>query len=436
MRKIFFLFPLACSLAISAHAQSFQTQVSGEESFVPLLHPCRALDTRSNETDAWAAGPSLLAGETRSVYFGAFAPNYQCNFTYPQNNQSIPLVAYSMHVTVLPLAGRPLGYLSVFPSGTMRPPTSVINSDGRVKSTAVIVPAGTDFFKSVSFYASDATDLIVDIDGLFIAGPPTNYAYGFVPTVPCTVSTLKENPGVNVVTLASNLSTSSNFNPCDLPASAAAFATNLTINAAPLSIPTGNYAAAWSITDGEVPKTSTLNQSYIPVSSTALLSGYQPSGIYAYYFDPSASVTLRTDVSGYFLANAGGSFRLLTPGCRAYDSRGEGGGPIVGFRQIGLSAGGCNLNDTLAFANAQGLILNITAIPSGKLTGISLFPGPVISPASTPSLLSSADGSIVSNLALVKTQGGNFALNVQGAPSDVIVDVVGVVTASVGVTTN
>jgi len=51
-------------------------------------------------------------------------------------------VAYSLNVTVVPSG--PLGYLTLWPSGETQPLVSTLNSDGRVKADAAIVPAGTN----------------------------------------------------------------------------------------------------------------------------------------------------------------------------------------------------------------------------------------------------------------------------------------------------
>ncbi len=95
--------------------------------FVPVT-PCRIVDTR-NANGAFG-GPELAAGSTR-------------NFNIPGGGCGIPItaVAYSLNVTVVP-AG-PLGYLTVWPQGGSKPIVSTLNSDGRIKANAAIVPAGT-----------------------------------------------------------------------------------------------------------------------------------------------------------------------------------------------------------------------------------------------------------------------------------------------------
>jgi hypothetical protein len=84
----------------------------------------------------------------------------------PQSACNIPTTAwgYSLNVTVVP--HNTLSYLTVFPFGNPQPYVSTMNSDGRIKANAAIVPAG--FSGGVSFYATDDTDLVVDINGYFL----------------------------------------------------------------------------------------------------------------------------------------------------------------------------------------------------------------------------------------------------------------------------
>lgn len=80
---------------------------------------------------------------------------------------SIPswATAVVMNVTVLPKNGF-LGFLEVWASGTAQPPVSNINAyDGQVKSNMVIAQTGTN--GHVTFFASDATNVVADVVGYF-----------------------------------------------------------------------------------------------------------------------------------------------------------------------------------------------------------------------------------------------------------------------------
>jgi hypothetical protein len=123
---------------------------SGALSFHPMT-PCRVADTR-NAAGPFG-GPTLGAGATRS-------------FAIPNSGCYVPTTAaaYSVNVTVVPRGS--LGYITLWPAGGTQPLVSTLNSwDGSVVANAAIVPAGTG--GAISVFASDQTDVIVDINGYF-----------------------------------------------------------------------------------------------------------------------------------------------------------------------------------------------------------------------------------------------------------------------------
>ncbi len=157
----------ACQVTMT-QAQTVNAIFSEPLQFV-AVPPCRLVDTRGPNGDF--GGPPLQGGAQRS-------------FTIPQGPCGIPASAqaYSLNITVAPLG--PLHYLTVWPAGENQPVVSTMNSpDGRVKANAAIVPAGTD--GAISFYVTNNTNLIVDIDGYFeTAGNGTSQ---FFPLPPCRV---------------------------------------------------------------------------------------------------------------------------------------------------------------------------------------------------------------------------------------------------------
>ncbi len=149
---------LASLFAVSA--------VFGQANFVPIA-PCRLINTRL--PNGPFGGPFLAANSTRS-------------FTVPNGGCSIPsnAVAYSLNITVVPPGT--LVYLTVWPQGQSQPVVSSLNSDGRSKAVAAIIPAGAS--GGISVYASDATNLVIDINGYF-AAPGTSGPLAFYPMAPC-----------------------------------------------------------------------------------------------------------------------------------------------------------------------------------------------------------------------------------------------------------
>ena len=141
----------------------------GAQRFAPIT-PCRIVDTRT--PNGSFGGPAIAGGATREFVI----PNSVCGI--PSN-----VASYSMNVAVIPHGT--LGFLTLWPSGQPKPLVATLNSiDGRVKSNAAIVPAGSN--GAVSVFATDTTDLILDINGYFVAG---NFpgALAFYPLTPCRV---------------------------------------------------------------------------------------------------------------------------------------------------------------------------------------------------------------------------------------------------------
>ena len=158
------------SKLISAPTSSFGTETLV---FVAMT-PCRVIDTRSIfGFPAPFGAPSLVGGATRS---------------FPMQTSTLcgipsTAAAYSLNVTVTPTGGVNLGFLTVWPVGSTQPNASTINNPNGLfaLANAVIVPAGNDSAGSLDVYASNATDLIVDINGYFasVTNPTTfNTAIG------------------------------------------------------------------------------------------------------------------------------------------------------------------------------------------------------------------------------------------------------------------
>jgi hypothetical protein len=103
----------------------------------------------------------------------AIPGNSSRSFVIPSSSCNIPssASAYSLNVTVVPHSGY-LGYLSVWPTGALQPVVSTLNdvSNSPVLANAAIVGAGVN--GAISFYATETTDLVVDINGYFVA--PSN----------------------------------------------------------------------------------------------------------------------------------------------------------------------------------------------------------------------------------------------------------------------
>lgn len=122
------------------------------------VNPCRVMDTRAGQGKTGAFGPPTpAAGSVRNV-------------PVPESGCGVPsgAQAYSLNVTVVPKGS--LGYLTIWPAGQPQPHVSTLNSfEGSVVANAAIVPAG--LHGSVNVFVTDATDVIIDINGFFWAKP-------------------------------------------------------------------------------------------------------------------------------------------------------------------------------------------------------------------------------------------------------------------------
>jgi len=124
-------------------------------SFV-AISPCRAVDTRLSNLGDFGA-PSLLAGAKRDFAIWS-SPNCP---GIPSTVQ-----AYALNVTVVPSEGQ-LSYLTVWPAGAERPVVSTLNSPkGEILANGATITAGQN--GAISIYATDMTDIVIDVNGYYI----------------------------------------------------------------------------------------------------------------------------------------------------------------------------------------------------------------------------------------------------------------------------
>lgn len=133
---------------------ALQLQAQSPQSFTPVT-PCRVVDTRGTQPGALAGG--FIAGNsTRTL---AIPTNTNCSV--PSN-----VTAYSFNVTVVP-RGSVMKWVTLFPTGSPKPDASTLNSyTGLILANAAIVPAGSN--GSIDAFATDDTDLILDVNGYFL----------------------------------------------------------------------------------------------------------------------------------------------------------------------------------------------------------------------------------------------------------------------------
>ena len=370
------------------------TDTSQGLQFMPVI-PCRVVDTR------WPTGPfggpEMAAGISRE-------------FDIPQSACGIPstAVAYSLNVTVVPDGF--LSYLTLWPTGETQPYVSTLNSDGRVKANAAITPAGAN--GGVSIFVSNATNVILDIDGYFVPAG-TASALAFYPLTPCRVADTRQatDPlGGPSIAGGSSRSFPVQSSNCDIPSTAKAYSLNVT--AVPHT--TLGYLTAWATGETQ-PYVSTLNSSTGAVVANAAIVPAAANGEVSIFVSDDADVIL--DVNGYFAPpGIGGlSFYPTTP-CRVIDTR-QGVTPFPGPINVNVEGSSC-----APPASAEAYALNATIVPSGSFPYLTLWPAGGDAP--WVSTLNAYDGAITSNMAIVPTDVGIIDASSPG-PGNLILDLSG-----------
>ena len=351
--------------------------------FVPLT-PCRLVDTR-------ITGNPIQGGTAQN-----FAVQGACNV--PPS-----AAAYSLNVTVVP-HGR-LGYLTIWPAGQDRPHVSTLNSfDGRIKANAAIVGAGSSGGGAVSVYATETTDLVLDIDGYFAPSNPSTLA--FYPVTPCRIADSRGGQilqgGQEADFTVSGL--------CNIPAIAQGYSLNVT------AIPPGplGYLTVWPAGQNR-PKASTLNAPTGTIVANAAIVEAGANGKVAVF--PSDNSNLVLDINGYYapVASAPGGLSLYTlEPCRILDTR-LANGVFSGTLPVDAVQSPCGLPGT-----AGSLVLNATVLPQPTLGYLKLWPNG--QPRPVASTLNAVDGAVTSNMAVTPISNG-FVDAFASDPTQLLLDV-------------
>jgi hypothetical protein len=368
--------------ASATHSTTATLNVTPETlQFVPVT-PCRVADTR-NATGPFG-GPELAGNSIRA-------------FAVRNSGCSIPsgALAYSVNATVVPDGS--LGYLTLWPYGSSQPLVSTLNSDGRIKANAAIVPAGSDAGGSINVYVTDATQFILDIDGYFVSSGSSDSALQFYTLTPCRIADTRTangplgGPYIGGGTARSFPAATA----CNIPASASAYSLNLT------AVPHGplSYITAWP--QGQsMPLASVLNAptGTIVANAAIIPAGSQGGGISVYASDDTDIII---DIDGYFAPPGPGGLSLypVAP-YRVLDTR-NGSGAFSGTTVVNVTGSPGNVNPA-----AQAYVFNATVVPSGALSYLTLWPDGQSQPL--VSTLNALDAAITSNMAIVATVNGKM----------------------------
>lgn len=248
--------------------------------FYPLP-PCRVADTRNPPGDL--GGPFLTGRVPRNF---PVMEATSCNI--PAGAQ-----AYSLNFTAVPHGS--LGYLTVWQTGQNRPLASTLNAlTGAITANAAVIPAGTG--GEISTYASNDTDLVIDINGYFAPtglNGPGQIGLSLYPTVPCRVLDTRPPNGNGPFSGTLNPPVDVLDSPCGVSTQAQGYAMNATV------VPVGSlgYLTLWP--DGLTrPVVSTLNAlDGTTTSNMALVPAGNLGAVDAF---ASGTTNLILDISGFF----------------------------------------------------------------------------------------------------------------------------------------
>jgi hypothetical protein len=286
--------------------------------FYPVS-PCRLVDTRGipagfNGIDPFA-GPSIPAEGTMTIPVQSAAE--AATNTTPAPCGVIPSTAqaYSFNLTVVPVGGGPVDYVSLWPAGSARPFVATLNDpEGLIAAGAAIVPTGTPS-GGVSVFNSGpaATDVVIDMNGYF--APPAASLL-FYPVLCRLVDTRGLAAGFNgidpfagpsipaggTMTIPVQSAAEAVANtapaPCGvIPSTAQAYSINLTV--VPHAGGAVNYVSVWPAGSHQ-PFVSTLDdpQGLIVSNAAIVPAGASSGGISVYNAGPSAADVV-IDMNGY-----------------------------------------------------------------------------------------------------------------------------------------
>ena len=361
--------------------------------FVPVT-PCRLVDTRK------------VSGGSGPIQGGMFEFfNLPQAATQGKNCPTLSLssaAAYSLNVTVVPQG--PLGYLTVWPAGRNRSNVSTLNSgDGRVKANAAIIPAGAS--QAISVFASNTTDVVIDIDGYF--APASSQTLQFDTLPPCRVADTRKSSfpsGLGMPHLAGGVARDFpvlNATTCNIPNTAVAYSLNFTAVPYPSpGYPLG-YLEVWPTGNAPAKPVSTLNN---PKGTVVANAALVPAGTVGEITALASDNTdLVIDIDGYFAEPGGQNALSLYPvvPCRVLDTR-KGNGLFIHELTVNVVGSPCAPPST-----AQAYVFNATVVPPGSLGYLTLWPDCAGCNQPLVSTLNALDGAITSNMAIVPNSDGS-----------------------------
>jgi hypothetical protein len=340
------------------------TEVAVPPSGFVGVAPKRILDTRTAPVPSgWPSGQKLSAGGTIDVTVAG------------ANGVPADATALVLNVTSTQATSE-LGYVSVWPTGQLPPPTSALNlQPGANVANSVTVAPGVDG-KVTLFTNAGATHLIIDVLGYYV---PTG-GDGFTAPTPWRVLDTRTGPvpapWVAGQKLAGGQTLALPLAGVSVPADASAVVVNITSTEATSDLA---YVTAWPAGQPR-PTASNVNlQPQYNVSNLAFVE-LGVGGAIDLYTNAGAT-HLVVDVVGYFRPTEGDGFLPLNP-ARLFDSRS--GAPLDS-----VTPAFALVADTQGIpSDARSVVLNATSTQASSNGGyLTLVGKGEVIPKPTPSNL-------------------------------------------------
>ncbi|MGD0908857.1 MAG: hypothetical protein ABSA96_14840, partial [Candidatus Acidiferrales bacterium] len=242
--------------------------------FFPVI-PCRLVDTRN--ANGQLGGPSLAGNTSRT-------------FPLLTSTCNLPPAAhaYSLNLTAVPKG--PLGFLTAFPTGQAQPGTANLSATtGTVTANAAIIPAGTN--GAIDVFASNNTDLVIDVDGYF--APSGLGGLSLYTVAPCRVlDTRQVSNAPSAQPFSGELDEALPASACGVPGAAKAYVLNSTV------VPPGplGFLTLW-LTGTAQPLAATLSATDQTVTSNMAIVPASNGAISAFASNPTQLIL---DMFGFF----------------------------------------------------------------------------------------------------------------------------------------
>jgi hypothetical protein len=328
------------------------------------------------------------------------------------------VTAVAMNVTVTqPTAD---GYLTLYASGSARPPTANLNfTPGKTVPNLVVVQVGANG-KVSAFNSAGGTHVIFDVAGWYSDAPAGN-AGRYQALLPARIGDSRDGTG-GAVALGPGAS-------LDLQVSGRGGVPASGVSAAVLDAAVTNTAGTSYLTvfpTGEVrPLAANLNVGTGETVANRVMAKLGSGGKVT-IFNNSGSTDVVVDVSGYYTdasaSGATGAFTATTP-FRALDTRvGIGGisGPLPAGSTVDVQLTG---QGGVPTTGVSAVVLNATVVGPAGPGFLTVFPAGTSRPLASD--LNFAAGEIRPNLVVVKVGTGGKVSLFTSARTDVVFDVVG-----------